>query len=185
MLRAKNFKDTNFVPQTLRLYQDEVKTILPGPGATEIAKRNRFKPCIAGDLIHCARRRNNILTASRYQAEGRYSLEDVTCYYGSFDNACTALQIINPDNIEDYAMVAADIHNVREFCGKIDADTYKDNGAYPFEALDKRYGFQRILVKEGLIPVSALYPSYPVKKNGVAIAMRSVATYEKRLFGSV
>jgi hypothetical protein len=181
VLHPKIFENKTLDPvsEIPHLLQNDIKTTLPGPNGR---KHNRFKPYIGNDLIVCASRRNNILTAAIYQKEGRYSLEEVEQYYGSFDQACTDLQIINPDNVEDYAMVITDIRNVYDFCRKINAEIYKDNGAYPFDAVDKRYGFQHILIKEGLAPVSSMYPSYPIRRMGLSVKTKSVLTHNKRLY---
>ena len=182
MLRAKFAENTSVnssASEIPHLLQNDIKTALPGPN---VNKHNRFKPYIGNDLIICASRRNNVLTATVYQEEGRYSLEEVEQYYGSFDKACTDLQIINPDNVEDYAMVITDIRNVYEYCREINADIYKENGAYPFEAIDKRYGFQHLLVKEGFASVSTLYPNYPVRRAGISVKIKHVLTYHKRFY---
>ena len=176
---AETASASNHASEIPYLLQNDIKTTLPGP---KTHKHNRFKPYIGNDLIVCASRRNNILTAAIYQDEGRYSLEEVEQYYGSFDKACTDLQIINPDNVEDYTMVIEDIHNVYEFCRDINANIYKENGAYPFEAIDERYGFQRLLVKEKLAPMSSLYPSYPMRRTGTSVKIKHLLTYYKRFY---
>lgn len=182
MLQIRNFKDVSDMPISKPM--DTAKDVLPKTTIIPSAAiQKRFKPCVGNDILKCAHKRNNVLTEDIYRKEGAFSLEDVTKYYGSFDNACTVLQIINPNNIKDYNMVLADIHNVRQFCGKIDADTYKENGAYPYDAVDKRYGFQFLLVKEKLAPSAVLYPHYQSKrKSGSSIFIRSLLTYNKHFY---
>lgn len=134
---------------------------------------------IGNDLLKCARRRNNILTKEIYQAEGSYTLNDVRKFFGSFNKACVRLRIVNPDNIEDYDMVVANIKDVFTHERKIDAAIYREYGAYPYQAIEQRYGFNRICVREGLMEPDILYPSYPRKSFGRSLALRWVGQCRK------
>ena len=119
---------------------------------------------VANDLLTCAKRRNNVLTEANYVVEGRYRLIDVNNCFGSFAQACTQLKIINPDNIEDKAMILQNIKNVFEEVRKINETIYREYGAYSYFAIDKRWGFAKLLVEAGLAAPSSLYPIYPIKR---------------------
>ena len=121
-------------------------------------------PFVGNDLLICARRRNGILTECDYKDEGRYTLNDVVNCFGSFAHACTQLKIINPANIEDKAMILKNLKDVFEIMRKIDETVYRDYGAYSYTAIDKRWGFNRLLVESGLLAPTVLYPSYPFKR---------------------
>ena len=138
---------------------------------------------IGQDLQRCACARNGILTKEVYRKEGKYTLVDVRNHYGSFKSACIYLKIINPDNIEDRDMVIANIKNVLEYEQKIDEATYREFGAYSFDAIDKRYGFKRLLVSEGLLPVTAIYPKYTIRKQPRCMRLTWVYTHPKHIYG--
>jgi len=137
--------------------------------------------CISTDLLRCAGARNNVLTEAYYKKDGKYSLEEVEQYYGSFSEACTKFHIVNPDNMEDRDMVIANIKSVYEIERKINEDIYRNYGAYDFDAINKRYGFRNLLFKAGII-VSA-YPVYRINKNSLPCYIVHTHTYGKRFFG--
>jgi len=165
------------------------------PGSNGDSKIRVF---VAHDLIACASRRNNVLMAEIYEKEGHYTLTDVNAYYGSFVKACTELRIMNPDNIEDYEMIAANIRDVFEYCGhRISPELYKEYGVYDYDNIEAYWGFDNILIKEKLKEnivvkkkpaaekpaAQAAYPVYPIKRSPVPVAIRLIHTYYKRFFG--
>ena len=140
---------------------------------------------INNDLLRCAHARNNTLTRAWYSKDGEYSLLNVFHYYGTFEEACRQLKIKNPDNINDYEMIVEDIKRVLEEEKKIDADTYKNYGAYDYEAINKKYEFKAILRKEKLLPVTAYYPNYPVVLIPRATIIKAGRTYHKKFIGGI
>lgn len=138
---------------------------------------------VANDLLTCARRRNNILTEANYAAEGRYTLIDVKNRFGSFAQACTQLKIINPENVEDKAMILQNIKDVFDFTRKIDEVTYREHGAYSYAAIDKRWNFGKLLIEAGLATLNILYPIYPIKQSSRHARLIWSFTYNKKFHG--
>lgn len=139
---------------------------------------------VANDLLTCARRRNNILTEATYVVEGRYKLSDVNDCFGSFAQACTKLKIINPANIEDKEMIVKDIKNVFEFIRQINEIIYQEYGAYSYVAINKRWGFNKLLVEAGLVTLPNLYPTYQMKRSIIHIRLIWTYTYNKKFYGA-
>ena len=153
---AANFKPESARKKTVRRPKTDKIPAIPKPPVWMIGE----------DIRRQAQARNNILTLDRYLERGRYSAEEIDEAYGSFAQACLELKIINPDNLDDYPHIVADIKAVAsENGGTVTPELYRENGIFSLDGIDKKYGFNQILVKEGLRARTLLYPTYPVKKH--------------------
>ena len=138
---------------------------------------------IGKDILSYAEARNNILTEQTYKENGWYTIEQVNKAYGSFNAACMELNIINPDNIDDYGRIVDDIRMVASMhANHISAEIYKDEGIFSFEAIDKKYGFNNILMREGYKEFVGSYKTYPVKRKSRIPYFAWVYTRNRKIF---
>ncbi len=107
------------------------------PQDTSDESKDPPKWLIGKDILSYAKARNNILTEKTYRENGWYTIEQVNEAYGSFNAACIELNIINPDNIDDYDKIIDDIRMVASMHNNhINAEIYKNEGGFLFDALD-------------------------------------------------
>ena len=98
------------------------------------------KTHVANDILKVARMYNNVLYKKNYFAYGIYSEEEVKQYFGSFEEACRELKIVNPEDPYDLDAVIEDIQVVLQQEKKISPQIYKDYGIYTVNELQRRYG---------------------------------------------
>lgn len=141
------------------------------------------KQRVAADILQIAHRYNNVLYKKNYFKYGAFKKDDVNQHFGSFNKACRALKIVNPEDPYDLTAVLNDIRFVLNDRKEISLKIYREYGIYTIESLQRKYGnFNDLMImacgrqrqlKEKTEPVPRpIYSHYPVIQRGQHIMLR-------------